>query len=106
MNTKENIKKIIVKKPLKLDCGKTISDYPLAYETYGELNEKKDNAILVFHALTGDQFVTETNPITNKPGWWNYLVGTNKAIDTKKFFSLTKSLIAWISVSEKGASPL
>jgi len=93
MNTKENIKKIIVKKPLKLDCGKTISDYPLAYETYGELNEKKDNAILVFHALTGDQFVTETNPITNKPGWWNYLVGTNKAIDTKKFFVICANVI-------------
>ena len=43
MNTKENIKKIIVKKPLKLDCGKTIENYPLAYETYGTLNKKKDN---------------------------------------------------------------
>ena len=41
MNTKENIKKIIVKKPLKLDCGKTIDYYPLAYETYGTLNKKK-----------------------------------------------------------------
>jgi len=59
MNRKtEDIKKIIVSKPLKLDCGKTINDFPLAYETYGTLNENKDNAILVFHALTGDQFVT------------------------------------------------
>ena len=39
-----NSKKIIVKKPLKLDCGKTINDYPIAYETYGELNEKKDKS--------------------------------------------------------------
>ena len=93
MNTKENIKKIIVKKPLKLDCGKTISDYPLAYETYGKLNEKKDNAILVFHALTGDQFVTGTNPITNKPGWWSYLVGPNNAIDTNKFFVICANVI-------------
>ena len=93
MNTKENIKKIIVKKPLKLDCGKTISDYPLAYETYGKLNEKKDNAILVFHALTGDQFVTGKNPITNKPGWWNYLVGPNKAINTNKFFVICANVI-------------
>ena len=69
MNTKENIKKIIVKKPLKLDCGKTIENYPLAYETYGTLNKKKDNAILVFHALSGDQFVSGTNSITNKSGW-------------------------------------
>ena len=93
MNAKENIKKIIVKKPLKLDCGKTISDYPLAYETYGKLNEKKDNAILVFHALTGDQFVTGTNPITNKPGWWSYLVGPNNAIDTNKFFVICANVI-------------
>ena len=65
MNIKlENIKKLEVTKPLKLDCGKTIKDFPLAYETYGKLNDNKDNAILVFHALTGDQFVTGTNPIT------------------------------------------
>ena len=82
MIAKENIKKIIVNKPLKLDCGKTICDYPLAYETYGKLNEKKDNAILTFHALTGDQFVSGTNPITNKPGRGSYLVGPSKAIDT------------------------
>ena len=65
MNIKlENIKILEVKRPLKLDCGKTINNFPLAYETYGKLNENKDNAILVFHALTGDQFVTGINPIT------------------------------------------
>ena len=58
MNIKENIKTLIIEKPLKLDCGQTISNFPLAYETFGTLNEKKDNAILVCHALTGDQFVT------------------------------------------------
>ena len=57
MNIKENIKTLVIKKPLKLDCGKTINNFPLAYETYGSLNKNKDNAILVFHALTGDQFV-------------------------------------------------
>ena len=93
MNAKENIKEIIVKKPLKLDCGKVISDYPLAYETYGKLNEKKDNAILAFHALTGDQFITETNPITNKAGWWSYLVGPSKAIDTNKFFVICSNVL-------------
>ena len=93
MNTKENIKKIIVKKPLKLDCGKVINNYPLSYETYGNLNEKRDNAILVFHALSGDQFVTETNPITNKEGWWSYAVGPDKAIDTNKFFVICANVI-------------
>jgi len=57
MNIKQNIKTLIVEKPLKLDCGQTINNFPLAYETYGSLNNEKDNAILVFHALTGDQFV-------------------------------------------------
>ena len=93
MNAKDNIKKIVVKEPLKLDCGKTISDYPLAYETYGTLNEKKDNAILVFHALTGDQFVGGINPITNKKGWWSYAVGPSKAIDTNKFFVICANVI-------------
>ncbi len=80
----EDIKKINVSKPLKLDCGKTVNDFPLAYETYGKLNENKDNAILVFHALTGDQFVAGTNPVTNKEGWWVTAVGPGKAIDTNK----------------------
>ena len=53
MNIDENIKTLIVKKPLKLDCGQTINNFPLAYETYGSLNKNKDNAILVCHALTG-----------------------------------------------------
>ena len=93
MNTNKAIKTLIVKKPLRLDCGKTINNYPIAYETYGSLNEKKDNAILVFHALTGDQFVTGTNPITNKDGWWSYAVGPNKAIDTKKYFVICSNVI-------------
>ncbi len=93
MNDTENIKKIIIEKPLKLDCGKTISNYPIAYETYGKLSEKKDNAILAFHALSGDQFVTGTNPITNNSGWWSYLVGPNKAIDTNKFFVICSNVI-------------
>ena len=64
MNTEKHLKTFLIKKPLKLDCGKTINNFPIAYETYGSLNEKKDNAILVFHALTGDQFVTGLNPVT------------------------------------------
>nr|MBC8299096.1 alpha/beta fold hydrolase [Pelagibacterales bacterium] len=93
MNNIEKVKTIIIEKPLKLDCGKTISNFPLAYETYGKLSEKKDNAILAFHALSGDQFVAGTNPITNKSGWWSYLVGPNKAIDTNKFFVICANVI-------------
>ena len=94
MNYKtENIKQLIVKKPLKLDCGKTIQDFPLAYETYGKLNENKDNAILVFHALTGDQFASGLNPITKREGWWDAAVGENKAIDTKKYFVICANVL-------------
>ena len=94
MNIKlENIKKIKVTKPLKLDCGKTINNFPLAYETYGKLNENKDNAVLVFHALTGDQFVSNTNPVTNKEGWWVSAVGPEKAIDTNKYFVICANVI-------------
>ena len=58
-----------VKAPLRLDCGLEISDFPVAYQTYGELNRDKSNAILVCHALTGDQFVTGKHPVTGKEGW-------------------------------------
>ena len=93
MNKFDNIKKIIVRKPLKLDCGVTISNYPLAYETYGKLNQKKDNAIMVFHALTGDQFASGKNPVTNKDGWWSYVIGPNKALDTNKYFVISANVI-------------
>ena len=94
MNYKtENIKTINVSQPLRLDCGQTIKDFPLAYETYGELNQNKDNAILVFHALTGDQFVAGINPVTKKDGWWVTAVGPGKAIDTNKYFVICANVI-------------
>ena len=89
----KDIKTLNIKKPLTLDCGKVISDFPIAYETYGKLNEKKDNAILIFHALTGDQFVTGKNPVTGKDGWWAYAVGSGKAINTDKYFLICANVI-------------
>ena len=94
MNYKiENIKQITVTKPLKLDCGQTIKDFPIAYETYGKLNKEKNNAILIFHALTGDQFVTGTNPVTSKIGWWSTAVGPGKAVDTEKYFIICANVL-------------
>ena len=93
MNNIEKVKRLIIEKPLKLDCGQIISNFPLAYETYGVLNEKKDNAILAFHALTGDQFASGKNPITNKEGWWSYALGPGKAIDTNKYFVICANVI-------------
>ena len=89
----KNIKKLIIDQSLELDCGKTIKDFPLAYETYGTLNKSKTNAILVFHALSGDQFVTNINPITKREGWWTTAVGSGKAIDTDKFFVICVNVL-------------
>lgn len=80
-------------KPLKLRCGKSISSFPIAYQTYGTLNEDKSNAILVCHALTGDQFLTGTHPITEKPGWWHEMVGPGKPLDTDKFFVIGTNVL-------------
>ena len=93
MSNLNKIKSIVVEKTLKLDCGKEISNFPLAYETYGNLNENKDNAILIFHALTGDQYASGINPVTNKEGWWNYAVGPGKPFDTDKFFIICANVI-------------
>ena len=94
MNYKtENIKQIIIKKPLKLDCGQTIENFPIAYETYGKLNNSKNNAILVFHALTGDQFASGINPITKREGWWDSAIGSGKAIDTDKYFVICANVL-------------
>ncbi len=93
MSNLNKMKSILIEKTLKLDCGKEISNFPLAYETYGNLNEKKDNAILIFHALTGDQYASGINPITKKDGWWNYAVGPGKSFDTNKFFIICANVI-------------
>ena len=89
----EITKQIVITKPLKLDCGQTIKDFPIAYETYGNLNEKRNNAILIVHALTGDQFVAGNNPTTNKEGWWTAAVGPGKAVDTNKYFIICANVL-------------
>lgn len=73
--------------PIKLSCGKTLDSFELIYETYGKLNKNKDNAILVCHALTGNQHVAGRHKKTDKyPGWWDSLVGPGKPLNTNKFF--------------------
>jgi len=71
---------------LALECGTVVAPLTLAYRTYGTLSPGRDNAILVCHALTGDQYVAETHPVTGKPGWWSRLVGPGLPVDTDRFF--------------------
>lgn len=79
--------------PLQLDEGTELAPWQIAYETYGKLNADKSNAILVCHALTGDQYVASPNPITGKPGWWNLMVGPGKPVDTDRFFVICANVL-------------
>ncbi|MCB9960226.1 MAG: homoserine O-acetyltransferase [Rhodospirillaceae bacterium] len=72
--------------PLVLDCGQTLSHIPVAYQTYGRLNADRTNAVLVCHALTGDQYLIEPHPMTGKEGWWIRMVGPGRPIDTDRYF--------------------
>ena len=78
---------------LLLDCGQMLPEFRLAYRTYGALNAAQSNAILVCHALTGDQYVAETQPVTAKPGWWENLVGPGLPIDTNRFFVVCSNVL-------------
>ena len=79
--------KAIFDSPLQLDCGKELKKIELVYETYGSLNERKDNAVLICHALSGDHHAAGFNsPEDKKPGWWDVCIGPGKPFDTNKFF--------------------
>src|SRR5215207_10937297 len=72
--------------PLMLDAGIALAPWQIAYQTYGQLNAERSNAVLVCHALTGDQHVANVHPVTGKAGWWETLIGPGKPIDTNRFF--------------------
>jgi len=79
--------------PLVLESGAVLPAVRVAYQTYGTLDSERSNAILVCHALTGDQFVADTHPITGKPGWWTTLVGPGKVIDTNRYFVICSNVL-------------
>ena len=78
---------------LRLDSGVELGPFTCAYQTYGKLNADRSNAVLVCHALTGDQFVVEPHPITGKPGWWDLMVGPGRVIDTDRFFVICANVL-------------
>lgn len=80
--------------PFKLESGEILENVNIAYETYGKLNEAKDNTILVFHALTGDAHAAFYNRETDKKtGWWNDMIGSGKAFDTDKYFVICSNIL-------------
>jgi homoserine O-acetyltransferase len=78
---------------LRLECEKKLGPITLAYETYGQLNSDKSNAILVVHALSGDAHVAGWHAEDKDPGWWDNMVGPGKALDTSKYFVICSNVI-------------
>lgn len=80
-------------RPLVLDCGVALSPVTIAYQTYGTLDADKRNAVLICHALTGDQHVANVHPVTGKNGWWETMIGPGKPIDTNRFFVICSNVV-------------
>jgi homoserine O-acetyltransferase len=80
-------------KPLRLDAGVDLAPFQIAYQTYGKLNAQRSNAVLVCHALTGDQHLANVHPLTRKSGWWETMVGPGRPIDTDRFFVICPNVV-------------
>lgn len=89
---------------LKLKSGVRLGPITLAYETYGELNGDKSNAILVFHSLTGDAHAAFYHKGEDKPGWWDPMIGSGKGFDTDKYFVICSNVIGGCKGSTGPAS--
>jgi len=76
-----------------LECGERLSSVTLAYETYGELDAGKTNAVLITHALSGDAHAAGYHKGTRKPGWWDDMIGPGKAFDTDKYFVICSNVL-------------
>ena len=85
--------RLLLAEPLVLQSGVTLPGVTMAYQTYGALNADRSNCVLVCHALTGDQYVAGTHPVTGKAGWWSDLVGPGKILDTDRFFVVCANVL-------------
>jgi homoserine O-acetyltransferase len=91
--------------PLPLDCGRALPTFTLAYEAYGQLSPQRDNAVLIFHALSGDAHVAGYHSARDrKPGWWDITVGPGKAFDTNRYYVLCVNVLGGCKGSTGPAS--
>ncbi len=79
---------------ISLDCGATLAPVDVAYETYGRLNDKKSNAILILHAFSGDAHAAGQDKETGQAGWWDNMIGPGKGFDTHKYFVISSNVLA------------
>ena len=80
-------------RPLRLDSGARLDQAEIAYQTYGQLNAERSNAVLVCHALTGDQHLASIHPVTGKPGWWTRMVGRGRPLDPTRHFIICSNVL-------------
>jgi homoserine O-acetyltransferase len=90
---------------LMLDCGTALPELVVAYRTYGTLDAARANAVLVCHALTGDQYAAEPSPVTGKEGWWASVVGPGRPLDTNKYFVICANVLGGCLGSTGPRSP-
>ncbi len=94
----ETVRVVEGDEPLELESGKRLGPIDVAYETYGELNNAGDNAVLICHALSGNAHAAGVNsPSDRKPGWWDIMVGPGKGIDTNKYFVICSNFLGGCS---------
>jgi len=90
----QNMRVVEPDKPLELECGKTLGPIDVAYETYGQLSDARDNVVLLCHALSGDAHAAGySRPDDRKAGWWDVMVGPGKGIDTDKYFVICSNFL-------------
>jgi homoserine O-acetyltransferase len=80
-------------RPLRLDSGARLEQFDIAYQTYGRLNADRSNAVLVCHALTGDQYAASRHPTTGKPGWWERMIGPGRPLDPARYFVVCANVL-------------
>ncbi len=91
--------------PITVASGQVLERCQVAYTTYGRLNAEKSNAILVCHALTGDQHMLGNHPVTGKGGWWETLAGPGRSLDTNKYFLICANVLGGCMGSTGPGSP-
>ncbi len=79
--------------PLRLESGAVLEGAEVAYQTYGRLNADRSNAVLICHALTGDQHAAGVHPHSGKPGWWTRMIGPGRPLDPERWFILCSNVI-------------